>query len=81
MTGTRECVLECYTCIKDHDPNNPRCRLASLEKVQEARTELYLEALVSSGKEGSVFNTEWEEVKPLLRLKFDNSGTMVGFYS
>ena len=33
MTGIRECVLECYTCIKNHDSNNPRCPLASFEKV------------------------------------------------
>ena len=33
MTGIRECVLEYYICIKDHDPNKPRCPLASFEKI------------------------------------------------
>ena len=33
MKGTRECVLEYYTCPKDHNTNNPRCPLASFEKV------------------------------------------------
>jgi len=33
MKGTRECVLECYTCNVDHNPNNPRCPLASFEKI------------------------------------------------
>ena len=53
----------------------------SISKFRESlgsQNELYLKALVSSCKEASV---EWEEVKMLLRLKFDNSGTVVSFYS
>ena len=33
MKGTRECVLECYTCTENHNANNPRCPIASFEKV------------------------------------------------
>ena len=37
--------------------------------------------LGSSGKSVPEFNKYWEGVKLLLRMKFGNSGTMVGFYS
>jgi len=33
MMGTRECVLECYTCTEDHNTENPRCPIASFERV------------------------------------------------
>ena len=81
MKGTRECVLECYTCTEDHNPDNPRCPISSFEKVWDVRSELYLQALGSSGKNVPEFNEWWAEVRLILRMKFDNSGTMVGFYS
>ena len=81
MNGTRESVLECYTCRENHNMDNPRCPLSSFEKVWEARTRLYFESLGSSGKDVAAFDKHWEGVKLLLRMKFDNSGTMVRFYS
>ena len=48
MNATRECVLECYTCAEDHDNNNSRCPLSTIDMVWEARTELYLRSLGSS---------------------------------
>ena len=33
MNGTRECVMECYTCSEHHNIDNPRCPLSSFEKV------------------------------------------------
>ena len=56
MNSTRESVLECYTCSKDHNMNNPRCPLSSFDKVWEARTELYFLSLSSSGKPVSEFD-------------------------
>ena len=81
MNGTRECVLECYTCSEHHNSENPRCPLSSFEKVQEARTKLYFESLGPSRQDVPEFDKYWEGVKLLLRIKYDDSGTMVGFYS
>ena len=33
MNGTRESVLECYTCRENHNMDNPSCPLSSFEKV------------------------------------------------
>ena len=33
VSGTRECVLECYTCVKDHNSDNPECPLSAFEQV------------------------------------------------
>ena len=81
MNSTRECVMECYTCREDHNENNPSCPLSSFDKVWEARTEHYLQCLGSSRQNVTEFNVYWKDVKLLLRMKYNNSGTMVGFYS
>ena len=33
LSGTRECLLGCYTCAKDHNNDNPRCPISAFEKV------------------------------------------------
>ena len=38
-------------------------------------------SLGSSGKKVEDSDKYWEDVKLLLRMKYDNSGTMVGFYN
>ena len=38
-------------------------------------------SLASSGKKVEDFDKYWGDVKLLLRMKYDNSGTMVGFYN
>ena len=81
MMGARECDLEVYTCTEDDNTNNPRCPIASFDKVQEASSELFLIELGSSDKEISEFTVWWEDVKLLLRMEFDNSGMMFGFHA
>ena len=41
MSGTRECVWECYGCLKDHDSSNSRCPMSPFEIIWVKRCELY----------------------------------------
>ena len=81
MNGTRECAMECYTCDKDHDNKNIRCPLTTFDMVYERRTELYVRSLASSRKQAVDFDKDWQDVKFLLRIRYDDNGVMVRFYS
>ena len=81
LHGTRETVFSCR-CKGSHTEliTNGECPMRAFSTIWRHRTELY-QSLQQTYKVKEEFEKYWSGVKLILRVKYDDQGNVIGFYS